>query len=68
MTLDRAQEIVREQLAFGSGNNRNAVRLLLGDVQREHGHAAVDTLIRELGLGKAFGLRAGTAFTRVGRK
>lgn len=68
MTLGRAREIIREQTAFGSGYNRNAVRLLLGEVQREHGQAAVDTLIREMGSEEAFGLHAGTDFTRVGRK
>ena len=67
MTLDRAREIIAQQLQFGSGYNRNAVRLLLGEVQREHGQGAVDGLIRELSLDEAFGLRVGTDFTRVGR-
>jgi len=69
MTLDRAQEKIREQLAFGSGHdlNRDADPLLSGEVQREHGQAAVDTLIRELGLEVACGLTAGPACTRVGR-
>ena len=49
MTLERAREIIGEQLAFGSGYNRNAVRLLLGEVQREHGLAAADRLILEKG-------------------
>jgi hypothetical protein len=30
MTLDRAREIIAQQLQFGSGYNRNAERLLLG--------------------------------------
>ncbi len=50
MTLERAREIIGEQLAFGSGYNRNAVRLLLGEVQREHGLAAADRLILEFEL------------------
>jgi len=67
MTLERAREIISQQLGFGGGYNRNAVRLLLGEVQRDHGQAAVDGLIRELGLEQAFGLTPGTDFSRVGR-
>lgn len=67
MTLERARELIRQQIEFGSGYNRNAVRLILGEIQREHGQAAVDELIEQLGLAQAFGLRAGTDFTSVGR-
>lgn len=67
MTPDRARELIRTQLQFGGGYNRNAVRLILGELGREHGQGAVDALIRELGLEDAFGLRPGTDFTRVGR-
>jgi hypothetical protein len=67
MTLEKARELIATQVQFGSGYNRNAVRLILGEVQREHGQAAVDRLIRELGLEAAFGLKAGTDFTQVGR-
>ncbi len=67
MTIDRARELITTQLQFGGGYNRNAVRLILGEVQREHGSAAADTLILELGLEQAFGLRPGTDFSGVGR-
>jgi len=67
MALERAREIITQQLGFGGGYNRNAVRLLLGEVQREHGQAAVDAIIRELGLEEAFGLKPGTDFSGVGR-
>ena len=67
MTLDKAGELIGVQLQFGGGYNRNAVRLILGEVQREHGQAAVDALIRDLGLGQAFGLQPGTDFTAIGR-
>lgn len=67
MTLDRARELIETQIRFGSGYNRNAVRLMLGEVQREHGQAAVDRLIRELDLEQAFGLKPGTDFAGVGR-
>ncbi|MEJ2465431.1 MAG: hypothetical protein P8045_06970, partial [Candidatus Thiodiazotropha sp.] len=67
MTLERAREIIQQQVSFGSGYNRHAVRLLLGEVQREHGLPAGDQLIRELDLEEAFGLKLGTDFTAVGQ-
>jgi hypothetical protein len=67
MTLERARELIRTQLQFGGGYNRNAVRLLLGEIQREHGQAAVDGLIRELDLEQAFGLKSGSDFSGVAR-
>lgn len=67
MTLDKARELIRVQAGFGSGYNRNAVRLILGEVQRAHGSDAVDQLIRELDLESSFGLKPGTDFTHVGR-
>ncbi len=47
---------------MGSGYNRNAARLILAEVRREHGQAAVDLLIRELNLDETFGLKPGTVF------
>ena len=67
MTLDKARELIRVQLGFGGGYNRNAVRLILGEVQREHGQTAVNGLIRELDLEQAFDLAENTDFSRVGR-
>jgi hypothetical protein len=67
MTLNKAREIILQQIGFGSGYNRHAVRLLLGEVQREHGLQAGDQLIRELDLERVFGLKPGSDFTRVGR-
>ena len=67
MTLERARELIKQQISFGSGYNRNAVRLILGEIQRLHGQAAVDGLITELGLEEAFGLQPGTDFSKVGR-
>jgi hypothetical protein len=65
MTLDRARELIKVQLHFGGGYNRNAVRLILAEVQRDHGRAAVDGLIRELDLEQLFGLAPGTDFGGV---
>lgn len=67
MTPDRARELITTQLQFGGGYNRNAVRLILGEIHREHGQGAVDGLIRELDLEQAFGLKPGTDFSGVGR-
>ncbi len=67
MTLDQARTLIRTQVALGSGYNRHAVRLILGEVQRVHGQGAVDALIRELGLEHAFGLRPGMDYASVGR-
>jgi len=59
MTLDKARELIALQVDLGSGYNRNSARLVLAEVQREHGQAAVDTLIRELQLESHFGFRPG---------
>lgn len=65
MTPERASELIRQQLQFGSGYNRNAVRLILGEVQREHGQPAVDRLITALELDQRFNLKPGTDFSKV---
>ena len=65
MTIDKAKELISQQVSFGSGYNRNAVRLILGEIQREHGPTAVDSLIHELDLEQAFDLKQGTDFSRV---
>ncbi len=67
MTIDRARELIETQLQFGGGYNRNAVRLILAEVQIDHGQDAVDRLIEELDLTERFGLRPGTDFSGVGR-
>jgi len=48
---------------MGGGYNRNAARLILAEVQRDHGQAAVDTFIREFNLEQLFGFKTGTQFT-----
>jgi len=59
MTLEKARELLNVQVSMGSGYNRNGAKLILAEVHREHGQAAVDNLIRELGLEAAFGFRPG---------
>jgi len=62
MTLEKARELLRIQIELGSGYNRNSARLILAEVQREHGQGAVDQLIRELKLEETFDLKPGTSF------
>ncbi|WP_293649922.1 hypothetical protein [Thiolapillus sp.] len=63
MTLDRARELILEQLQFRSGYNRNSVRMILAEVQKLHGQGAVDQLIRELDLEQRFDLKPGSDFS-----
>jgi hypothetical protein len=58
MTLDKARELLAAQVQFGGGYQRNGARLIIDDVRREHGSAAADRLIRELGLDVVFGIPA----------
>ncbi|MGD8936928.1 MAG: hypothetical protein PVF07_10640 [Thiogranum sp.] len=62
MTLEKARELLAVQANMGGGYNRNGARLILAEVQREHGQAAVDNLIREFDLESLFGFKAGTEF------
>ncbi|GMQ89715.1 MAG: hypothetical protein BMS9Abin10_0046 [Gammaproteobacteria bacterium] len=62
MTLDKAQELLQVQAGFGGFYNANSSKLILSEVYREHGQAAVDQLIRELDLEKIFGFEPGTRF------
>jgi len=55
MTLEKARQLLATQAGFGGGYNRHGARLILAEVQREHGQAAVDALIRELQLQAVFG-------------
>ncbi len=62
MTLDRARQLLKIQAGFGSFYNANSAKLILSEVQKEHGQAAVDQLIRELELDRVFGFQPGTRF------
>lgn len=62
MTLDKAKELLTVQADLGGGYNRNAVRLILAEVERDHGQGAVDQLIRLLDLETIFGIKPGTTF------
>jgi len=62
MTLDQARDRIALHIEAGSGYNRHAARLVLAEVQREHGQQAVDPLILDLDLERIFDFRPGTAF------
>jgi hypothetical protein len=62
MTLDKARELLKVQADFGGFYNGNSAKLILSEVSREHGQAAVDQLIRELQLDRIFGLQPGDRF------
>jgi hypothetical protein len=66
MQITRAREMIQEQMAFSSGYNRNAVRMILGEVARTHGPAAVARLFREFDLERHFELDPQADYSRVG--
>lgn len=62
MTLERARQLLKVQADFGGFYNGNSAKLILAEVQREHGQEAVDLFIRELDLQTIFGFEPGTRF------
>ena len=62
MTLERARQLLKVQADFGGFYNANSAKLILSEVQKEHGQAAVDQLIGELNLEAIFGFTPGTHF------
>ncbi len=66
MQIARARELIQEQMAFSSGYNRNAVRMILGEVARTHGQEAVRRLFREFELEAQFELDPEQDYSRVG--
>lgn len=62
MTLEKARQLLKVQAECGGFYNANGAKLILAEVSREHGQAAVDVLIGELELQRVFGFRPGTVF------
>lgn len=54
--------MLRVQAGFGGFYNANSAKLILAEVSREHGQAAVDRLIRDLDLDKVFNFSPGMRF------
>ena len=67
MTLEKARELLQTHITMGSGYNRQAARLVMAEVMREHGQGAVDRLIRDLDLDNKFDFKPGMKFTTPGR-
>lgn len=59
MTLDKARELLSVQVDLAGGYNRNSAKLILAEVQREHGQPAADMFIREFDLEAVFGFKPG---------
>lgn len=62
MTLEKARELIAMHVELGSGYNRNAARMVLGEVMRDFGQVTVDQLIREYGLEQKWEIKPGTHF------
>lgn len=62
MTLDKARELISVQANMAGGYNLNAAKLIMAEVQREHGQHATDQLIREYDLENKFGFKPGSSF------
>ncbi len=66
MTIDKARELLATQVKFGGYYNRNSARMILADVQREHGIQAADSLIAEFNLQDLFGIEPGVEIKTPG--
>jgi hypothetical protein len=62
MTLERARELLEVQVYIGQGYNLNSAKLILAEVQREHGTKATDQLIVDLDMDSVFGFEIGQIF------
>jgi hypothetical protein len=63
VTLEKAHELISMHVQLGSGYNRNAVRMVLGEIMRDFGQREVDDLIRHYGLEQKWQIKPGTVFT-----
>ncbi len=50
------------QVRMAGGSNRDSARLILAEVEQEHGLQAVDRLTRETCLESVFGFKPGVSF------
>ncbi len=61
MTIDKSRELIQVQVKMAGGYNRNSAKLILAEVEREHGQQAVDHLIRDFDLERIFGFKPGVS-------
>ena len=64
MTKEKACELISIQVNFGGGYNRHATKLILAEIQQDHGQELVDEIIQEFHLDELFGFKTGTIFKR----
>ncbi|MGB5438863.1 MAG: hypothetical protein WBN90_04320 [Gammaproteobacteria bacterium] len=64
MTLEKASQLLAVQADMGGGHNRNAARLIVAEIQQDHGQVAVDALIEKFNQEELFGLKPGTVFNK----
>jgi len=62
MTLEKAHELIAMHSGLGSGYNRNAATMVLGEVMSDFGQETVDALIPEYDLEKQWEIKPGTKF------
>ncbi len=63
MTLEKAHELIAMHSGSGGGYNQNAACMVHGEIMRDYGQEAVDSLIREYDLEKQWEIKPGTKFT-----
>jgi uncharacterized lipoprotein YddW (UPF0748 family) len=68
MTIEKAHELISMHVGLGSGYNRNAARMVLGEVMRDFGQDVVDQLIREYSLEEKWEIKPGTHFESAFKK
>ena len=62
MTVDNARQLLKVHADFGGLYNASGAKLILAEVSREYGQAAVDPFIRELERERIFGYKPGSVF------
>lgn len=65
MTLDKAREIIADHVMIAGGYNQTATKIVLGELQKDIGQEAVDSVIREFNLHELWGFVPGTHFDRM---
>ncbi|VAW65039.1 hypothetical protein MNBD_GAMMA11-2064 [hydrothermal vent metagenome] len=62
MTLDKAREMIADHVAIAGGYNQTSTKIVLGELQKDVGQQAVDSVIREFNLEALWGFSPGTHF------
>ena len=55
MTLEKAGEMIADHVAIAGDYNQTSSKIVLGELQNDVGHNAVDSIIREFGLQALWG-------------